>query len=61
VLSGLALAAADFLAPWSLTVTLADAPTQMVTGGVLDANALLDFELILSFSADVLGAVQPAI
>jgi hypothetical protein len=56
-LTGLDLAAADFLQPWSVRFTLANAPDpRLVRDGTLDPAALLNVELILSYRADVLGA-----
>jgi Tc toxin complex TcA C-terminal TcB-binding domain/Neuraminidase-like domain/Salmonella virulence plasmid 28.1kDa A protein len=55
VVESLGAAATDFLGPWSLVVTLAESPDpHLVSGGQLDAEALLDFELVLNWSADVL-------
>ncbi len=59
--TGLNLAAADFLQPWSLQLTLANAPDEhLLANGRLNPAALLDLVLVLSYSADVLTSANAA-
>jgi hypothetical protein len=51
------LADHEFLVPWSLEVTLANVPDakELIANRQLNPRTFLDFEVILSYSADVLG------
>jgi len=52
------LAGSDFLAPWTLTITPAQAPPTLVKNKALDPAALLGVEFLLSYSADVLPSAS---